>query len=314
MAIQASGERSSTLEAAMTKVFAVAVSILTISLGAVAFTFTTIDVKAGPLSVHGTAAQGINNRGDVVGFTLDKDDNYQGYLTRKGVVTFIQAPFPGRTGEGPRSINESGDIVGEYYLADYTAHGFLRSHHGEWTRLVVPGATESVGMGINGPGEIVGVYSGDGWNSSHGFLFRPGHGRAHGSYLPIDYPGANSTEAYGINDDGDVVGIYYFGPDWTIHGFLQHDGDFTTLDVPVPGAQATVAHSINSRGEIDGQFWGADGVHHGFLLSKGTYTTFDAPGLVSTWPLSFNDHGEIVGCSPDEAGVLHSFKAVRAHH
>jgi len=72
MDIRASGARSSTLEAAMTKVFAVAVSFLTISLGTVALSFKTIDVEAGPLSVNGTAAQSINDRGDVVGFTMDE--------------------------------------------------------------------------------------------------------------------------------------------------------------------------------------------------------------------------------------------------
>jgi uncharacterized membrane protein len=305
------------LEAAMTKVFAVAVSLLTLSLGTVALSFKTIDVDAGPLSVKGTATQGINDRGDVVGFTVDKDDRGHAYLVRKGVVTFLEAPGTWGVvhGNPPRSINASGDIVGELNLADGSSHGFLRDHHGKWTSLDVPAAAGADGatlaFGINGHGEIVGAYTDDGWNTDHAFLFRPGHDSAHGSYIPIDYPGASVTEAYGINDDGDVVGVYAYESDWIPHGFLQHEGDFTNLDVP--GAQGTVARGINSRGEIVGQFWDADWVAHGFLLSKGTYTTFLVPGAAGTQPRSINDHGEIVGNYGDEAGMVHGFKAVRAH-
>jgi uncharacterized membrane protein len=299
----------------MTKVFAVAVSLLTLSLGTVALSFKTIDVDGGPLSVYGTAAQSSNDRGDVVGATMDKDQKGHPYLVRKGVVTFFEPPstWVGADDTWPRSINASGDIAGAYYVADGTMHGFLRSHQGKWTRLDVPGVEGGTDAhGINGPGEIVGAYSDDGWNSSHGFLFRPGHGRAPGSYRFIDYPGASATWAWGINDDGDIVGFYASGSDGTAHGFLQHEGDFTTVDVP--GAQGTMAVAINSRGEIAGQFWTADGGYHGFLLSKGTYTKFDVPGAALTGTMSINNHGEIVGFYLVEPFMAHGFKASRAHH
>jgi uncharacterized membrane protein len=315
MDIRASGERSSKMEAAMTSVFAVAGSLLTLSLGTVAFTFTTIDVDGGPLSVYGTAAQSSNDRGDVVGATMDKDTKGHPYLVRKGVVTFFEPPstWVGADDTWPRSINASGDIAGAYYLADGTMHGFLRSHHGKWTRLDVPGVEGGTqAHGINDHGEIVGAYSDDGWNSSHGFLFRPGHDGAPGSYLSIDYPGANATQAWGINDDGDVVGFYDSGSPVTTHGFLLHEGDFTTIDVP--GADGTNAVGINSRGEIAGQVWTADGGYHGFLFSKGTYTTFDMPGAALTGVMSINNQGEIVGFYLVEPFMAHGFKAVKAHH
>jgi uncharacterized membrane protein len=250
---------------------------------------------------------------------MDKDQRGHAYLVRNGVVTHFNVP--GTWGEvietWPRSINSSGDIAGMYILADGTFHGFLRSHHGKWTRLEVPGAEGAThAHGINGPGEIVGVYGTNGGTSASGFLFRPGHHGAPGRYLSIDYPGADVTEAWGINDDGDVVGVYYSASDWIPHGFLQHEGDFTTVDVP--GADGTVAVGINSRGEIAGQFLHFDDfVTHGFLLSKGTYTTFDVPdvpGAFATVPMSINNHGEIVGFYLVEPFMAHGFKAVRAHH
>jgi hypothetical protein len=217
----------------------------------------------------------------------------------------------GWAGAAPRSINASGDIAGGYYLADGTVFGFLRSHHGKWTRLDVPGGEGTTDAHtINGPGEIVGNYGP--WPGTHGFLFRPGHHGAPGHYLSIDYPGATSTYTWGINDDGDVVGFYDSASDGTTHGFLLHEGDFTTVDVP--GAQWTSAVAINSRGEITGHFGTADGGYHGYLLSKGTYTTFDVPGATVTGPMQINDHGEMVGFYFDAAWMAHGFKAVKAHH
>ena len=296
----------------MTKVFAVAVSLLTISLGTVALSFKTIDVEAGSLSANGTYAQSINDRGDVAGFTFDEVGLGHPYLVRHGVVTFLQLPITwGAVEAAARSINSSGDIVGDYYLADGTAKGYLRSHQGKWTSFDVPGVEGGTfPFGINSQGEIVGVAGYLDLSTDHGFLFRPGHGRAPGSYLPIDFPGADSTDPFGLNDDGDVVGAYRRS-DGTTHGFLQHEGDFTTVDVP--GAQETYPKGINSRGEIAGQFVDADGFHS-FLLSKGTYTKFDVPGAVLAATMSINDHGEIVGFYFDEAGMGHGFKAVRAHH
>jgi hypothetical protein len=293
------------MEAAMTKVFAVAVSILTTSLGAVALSFKTIDVEAGALSANGTFAQSINDRGDVAGFTFGEDGKGHPYLVRHGVVTFFEFPITW-------GAVEAADIVGDYYLADGTAKGYLRSHHGKWTSFDVPGVEGGTfPFGINSQGEIVGVAGYLDQITDRGFLFRPGHDGAPGSYLPIEFPGADSTDPFGINDDGDVVGSYTRS-DGKFHGFLLHEGDFTTVDVP--GARDTVPKGINSRGEITGQFQYADGVFHSFLLSKGTYTKYDVPGAVLTATMSINDHGEMVGFYYDKVWMGHGFKAVRAHH
>ena len=137
----------------MTQVLAVAASLLTLSLGTIAFSFKTIDVESGPLSVYGTAAQ-----------------KGRPYLVHDGVDSF--EPPSTRVGADdtwPRSINASGDIVGSCCLADGSAHGFVRRHHGKWTRLEVPGAEGATDAhGISAAGEIVGAYSDDGWNALHG--------------------------------------------------------------------------------------------------------------------------------------------------
>ena len=55
---------------------------------------------------------------------------------------------------------------------------------------------------MNPSGEIVGVFTDDQSNKTHGFL------RTSDDYLPIDFPGATATRAFGINARGDVVGTF----------------------------------------------------------------------------------------------------------
>lgn len=291
-----------------TSAVAILVTALVIPLAALALAFTTIDVDLGPLSVQGTAAQGINAKGDVVGYTIDAAGNSTGYLMDKhGNITTVDVPGA-IGGPAPRGINAPGDIVGEYSDAT-TTHGFLRSKHGDVTTLDFPGALATSASGINSPGEIVGFFT-DANGTDHGFLFSPGHGKKPGTYQQIDYApssGVFGTRAYGISDQGDIVGIYITAD--TAHGFLQHHGAFTTVEPP--GADGSQARGINSRGDIVGQ-WGTTGGPHGYLFSKGTYTTFDVPGTDAngaTRPRGINERGVIVGNYFDSAGTTHGFEA-----
>jgi probable HAF family extracellular repeat protein len=128
-------------------------------------------------------------------------------------------------------INNSGQIVGWYADVGDTTHGFLLSG-GTYTRLDLPGSLgNSRAYGINGAGQIVGSYAGD------GFLL------SGGSYTTLHVPGSTlDTEATGINNRGQIVGNYYFG-----HGFLLSGGSYTTLDRPNAGS--THIGGINDAGQ-----------------------------------------------------------------
>jgi uncharacterized membrane protein len=64
-------------------------------------------------------------------------------------------------------VNNLGQIVG-VYGDGITNHGFLLSN-GVFTTLDYPGATDTVALGINDKGQIVGTYDG----FSYGFLAHP---------------------------------------------------------------------------------------------------------------------------------------------
>jgi probable HAF family extracellular repeat protein len=63
----------------------------------------------------------------------------------------------------------------------------------------------------------------------------------------------------------------------------------------VPGSLETQALGINNRGQVVGEYFGADGIFHGFLWRRGRFTTIDGPGSLGGAVFDINDRGQIVG-------------------
>src|SRR5690242_2417477 len=78
-----------------------------------------------------------------------------------GQGTFTAIDFPGSASTIPWAINNSGDIVGIYTLADKSTHGFLRTGDGVFTSIDFPGASNTNLYGINSAGDISGYYTSD---------------------------------------------------------------------------------------------------------------------------------------------------------
>jgi probable HAF family extracellular repeat protein len=243
------------------------------------YSFTTIDVPG----ATGTAPEGINNAGQIVGFDGDTVGTQHGFLLSGGIYTPIDVPgaLPGTT--RAFGINDAGQIVG-----DSVSHSFLLSG-GIYTTIDVPGALSTKADGINNAGQIVGG------SSLGGFLL------SGGMYTTIDFPGA-PTSPSGINDSGQIVGFYVDFRDRD-HGFLLSGGVYTTIDF---GPRETVADGINNAGQIVGYYYLSG--NHGFLLSGGVYTTIDFPGATGTDITGINNAGQIVGAYSDGSGT-HGFLA-----
>jgi probable HAF family extracellular repeat protein len=144
-----------------------------------------------------TVVNGINNLGQIVGFTGPGGDSF---VYSDGIFTVINLPGP------PEGINDAGQIVG-----GTGTHGFLDTG-GSFTQIDVPGASRTTAFGINDAGQIVGGFTDS--TGTHGFL------DTGGNFTQIDLPGASDTEAFGINDAGQIVGITGPFPDITgSHGF-----------------------------------------------------------------------------------------------
>ena len=106
--------------------------------------------------------------------------------------------------------------MGYYEDADGVQHGFRRDKNGRFTTIDLPGASNTIAVGINERGQVVGHCVDDG--GRHGFV----HNR-NGGITTCDAPDAQSTLAFGINNRGQVVG-FYADTGGAVHGFLRSKG------------------------------------------------------------------------------------------
>lgn len=179
------------------------------------------------------------------------------------------------------SINNAGQVVGDFSDSQNQSHGFLLSG-GTYTTIHVPGSVSTGPDAINNAGQVIGAFS-DAQGGQHGFLF------SRGTYIPIDPPGSAATTPYLINDAAQVVGIFEDFPAHGRHAFLFSGGGYTPIDLI-----GALPASINNSGQIAGTLH--DGYRgHGFLFSGGASVLIDPSDSVSTFVRSINDAGQVMG-------------------
>src|SRR5438552_3147683 len=69
-------------------------------------------------------------------------------------LTFTAIDYPGAASTQAWGINNRGDIVGYYTLADKSTHGFLLASDGNFTSIDFPGAAYTSPNGIGPRGDI----------------------------------------------------------------------------------------------------------------------------------------------------------------
>jgi uncharacterized membrane protein len=195
-------------------------------------TYTTVDHP----SATGTQLLGINASGQIVGYYVDNNGNYQSFLDSGGTFTTLAAPSaPG--GTWAYGINDQGQIVG--YIGN-SSYGFLYSG-GTYTILDVAGAGTTA-LGINNAGQIVGSYVQSYVNGfgkvnfkTHGFFANP-------STPPNPPPPVGTTADMILHSIGGLYEIYnvgnnsvlaayslaQVGTEWQAAGFGNFNGSDTT--------------------------------------------------------------------------------------
>jgi probable HAF family extracellular repeat protein len=134
--------------------------------------------------------------------------------------TVTTIDVPNSRGTFPRGINADGSIVGNYFSAEGTGHGFLLiDGHFITIDFLEPNGIGTFPYGINDQGTVVGV------NILKGFLFSVKE------VTIIDVPGSQVTFAEGLNNKGEVAGFYQDAQS-VAHDFLWSNGRFTTIDPP----------------------------------------------------------------------------------
>jgi probable HAF family extracellular repeat protein len=260
-------------------------------------------------------AEGLNNEGQVVGYSTTSSGDTDAFLYSNGTMTNLGI-LAGDTDSAATGINDSGQIVGYSGTTStfanyngvpnpgYNGTAFLYSG-GTMTDLSTSvGGTSSAATGINNSGQVVG-YSTASSGESYAFLYSGGAVTNLG-FLGSESGVYSSSLAFGINSSGQVVGGSSTNDAGRI-AFSYSVGTMTNLgSLPGPNVSGgSAATAINSSGLIVGGS-GLPGVANAFLYSNGTLTNLGTLGGTNPNSLAtgINDSGEIVGYSGTGFGAL----------
>lgn len=242
-----------------------------------------------------TAAEDINNSGEVVGYHYaEPDEVSHGFWYING--QFTPYDVPGSTYTQIRGINRWGDFVGFYGDDQNNTHGFLRDHGGQVTPLDFFGVNQTFPTGINDQGTIVGTCI-DANQVWHFFVYSQGHA------VQFDVPNTTVPPNVGwpkINNSGSIVGTVTDNNTGEIRAALVSNSSSILFNV---NGQNSTARGISASGAITGFYHGGES---GYVLSNGTITLIQVPGALDTKPLGINDHRQITG-TYDDANGGHGF-------
>jgi probable HAF family extracellular repeat protein len=292
--------------------------------------YTVTDL--GTLGGNNSFAQGINNRGEVVGVaeTPDTDPNCEcpiihAFLWSNGIHDL--GTLGGRnSGAGMAGVNPEGQVVGfaETEIVDSNNPPFQESHAFLWQKGVMSdlgtlGGNDSTANAIDSQHRVVGdSLTGEAdpffGQQFHPYLWEKGVMRDLGTL------GGSSGFAAGINEVGQVVGGTsvdntpvppFGGPPF--FAFLWENGVMTNLGAF--GGIESLAFAINNRAQVVGEFTfvnsAGTGISHAFRWEGGLMQDLGTiTGDQASIALAINDKSQVVGVSG--SGFIDDFTPAHA--
>lgn len=210
-------------------------------------------------------ANGVNNNGTIVGVSYTANGTtYHAFSYSDGVMTDLGSLSGSESNSYATAINDAGTIVGAYFSADGTTYRAFSYSNGTMTDIGTLGGPNSVALGINNSGTIVGwanVASG----AYHAFSYR------NGAMTDLGTLGGTNSQAAGINNLGVIVGSSDIANGYS-HAFIYRNGEMADLGVINQFENYFYATAINDVGTIIGQA-SKDGVHADFAFEYNTRIT-----------------------------------------
>jgi hypothetical protein len=218
-----------------------------------------------------TAILGVNDLGDLVGFTvLSNDGGSHAFIwLHTNVIKLINAPNGGSNSDEHTvafGINKAGIVVGGlwFYSTPQGSGGWIWQN-GTFSNMnpgdKVSGTCCWSVNGISNNGFLSGT------NFYHDFVtawFKAGTDEDF-------YPGTSDNDGTGVNSNSDVIGYSGGGKGWFAkHIELNENNDATEVNpsfitVAFPNSQATYPLGLNDSRWIAGTYTDSSGVMHGFI-------------------------------------------------
>lgn len=189
-------------------------------------------------------ARGINNRGDIVGWSSEDPygrEKNRAVLWSNGKI-YDLGVLPGHAQSFATAINDPGEVVGYSAPAGGSPHAVIW-RNGRITDLgTPPWSTYSEGSAINNRGQVAGR------GGLRAFRWTDGE------FVDLGIlPGDNLfVEAHGMNDPGEVVGLVAPPSGITTTAF-RWDGETMTALPGLPGSFVGIGMGINNSGVIAGR-------------------------------------------------------------
>jgi len=270
--------------------------------------FAVIDIGVlGDASVSESYAYGLNELGQVVGWSTLATDRHRGFIfdATKGIRI---VPPLGIQNEA-YDINNHSDVVGWTDLEPSYSwrHGFLfnESEGGQVTDIYsLSGfAGDSTAYAINDNRQVVGQSIGTASDTLYAFRYE------FGSMMNLyTLPGGMISRAYGINDFGQTVGWSEAGAAaLQIHAFFQQSV-MTMTDLGTLGGLRSEAWDINNAGQITGYSeYTAGEFGHAFILEgTGPMQSLGTLGGNNSRAYAINNRSQIVGDSELAPAYVHA--------
>lgn len=219
-----------------------------------------------------TAILGVNDRGDLVGFTLLKNGggSHAFLWLHTNVVKLLNAPNGGSNSDEHTvafGVNNALTVVGGlWFFSTPQGSGGWVWKNGEFS-VMNPGETVSGTCcwsvnGISNNGFLSGT------NFFHDFVsawFK--------SAKDVDfYPLTKDTDGTAVNSNSDVIGYFGSGKGWFAKNIEANEGanDATEkkpsfIPVAFPHSKATYPFGLNDQRWVAGTYTDASGVMHGFI-------------------------------------------------
>lgn len=246
----------------------------------------------GTLGGTSSAANGLNNAGQVVGYAQAADGTPYPVIWRGGVAVQLSTR-PGRA----VAISAGGVAAGNVMSADGLRLDATLLTGGNAHDLGTFGGSFSLAAAVNDSGQVVG-YSRTPDEKDHAFL-----ATASGT-LDLGTYGGQYSYAYGLNQAGLAVGSA-FDVSGMSRCFLSTGGGL--IDPGTLGGRLCNALAVNDAGQVTGSSSTSAGIGHAFVLDSRGMVDLGTLGGSSSIGYAINRIGHVVGASRTASNQLHAF-------